>query len=226
MLTRLSAALLAGGALIASASLASAADLPARPRAVAAPVFAPAPVYTWTGFYVGGNVGYAWSNSSVTSFTSNLEGVTGGGQLGYNWQTGNLLLGIEGDFQGSGQYDSSTGTVGGTTVTVERRIPWYATLRGRVGVTNGPWLFYFTGGGAWLNNQLSTTAGGVTVSDNSTTTAWTIGGGAEWMFAPRWSAKLEYLYLRGREQSVTVGGNTYSGRAEDNVVRVGLNYHF
>lgn len=225
MLTRFSAALLAGSALVACASAASAADLPvkAAPRPA---MLAPAPAYTWTGFYLGGNVGYAWSNSSVSSFSNNLSGVTGGGQLGYNWQTGNFLLGIEGDFNGSGQYDSATATIGGAAVTVERRIPWFATLRGRVGVTNGPWLFYFTGGGAWIHDELTTTSGGVSVSDDDTTTAWTIGGGAEWMFAPRWSAKLEYLYLRGRDQSVTLGGTTYTGRAENNVVRVGLNYHF
>ena len=152
-----------------------------------------------------------------------MNGVIGGGQLGYNWQTGMFVIGIEGDFQGSDQHRTDTGTIGGVAYTVDRRIPWLATLRGRVGVTTGPVLFYFTGGGAWLNYQLSsTTAGFATATDNATTTAWTIGGGAEWMFAPRWSAKFEYLFLDGRDRSVVLNGNTFTGLWRDNIVRVGV----
>jgi outer membrane immunogenic protein len=228
MLRRFTAALLATAALAGTASLASAADLSVRRSITRTPeIITAAPAWTWTGFYGGVNVGYAWSSGSDPNFTSNMSGVIGGGQLGYNWQTGMFVLGIEGDFQGSDQHRSDTGVLGGLTYTVDRRIPWFATLRGRAGITTGPMLFYFTGGGAWLNYQLtSTTAGFGSVSDNATTTAWTIGGGAEWMFAPRWSAKLEYLYLDGRDRSVVLNGNTFTGRARDNVVRVGVNYHF
>jgi outer membrane immunogenic protein len=226
MLKRVTILLLASAAVAASASLASAADLSVRrQQTTAAPIIVP-PALTWTGFYVGANVGYGWSSGSDPSFTSDLNGVIGGGQLGYNWQTGPLVIGIEGDFQGSGQHRSDTGTIGATTYTVDRRIPWFATLRGRIGYAPGPLMFYFTGGGAWLNYELSSTAAGTTVSDNATTTAWTIGGGAEWMFAPKWSAKLEYLYLDGRDRSVTLLGNTFTGRARDNIIRVGVNYHF
>jgi outer membrane immunogenic protein len=227
MLKRFATGLLAGAAIVGGISMASAADLSVRTRTAApAPVYAPVPALTWTGFYGGVNVGYGWSSGADPNFTSNMGGVIGGGQLGYNWQTGMFVVGIEGDFQGSDQHHTDTGTIGGTPFTVDRRIPWFGTLRGRVGVTTGPVLFYFTGGGAWLNYQLSSTSGGTTVSDNATTTAWTIGGGAEWMFAPKWSAKLEYLFLDGRDRSVTLLGNTFTGRARDNVVRVGINYHF
>ncbi len=218
--------LLGTAALAGACSLASAADIAVLRAAPPPPILTPVPVLTWTGFYGGVNLGYGWSSGSDPSFTTNMGGVIGGGQLGYNWQTGNFVLGIEGDFQGSDQHRTDTGAIGATTYTVDRRIPWFATLRGRAGVTTGPVLFYFTGGGAWLNYQLSSTSGAMTVSDNATTTAWTLGGGVEWMFAPRWSAKAEYLFLDGRNRSVTLLGNTFTGHARDNIVRVGVNYHF
>jgi len=228
MRRHITAALLGTAALLTGATLSSAADLSVR-RTVTRPaeIMTPVPAWSWTGFYGGANVGYAWSSGSDPAFTSNMSGVIGGGQLGYNWQTGMFVIGIESDFQGSDQHRTDTGTLGGAAYTVDRRIPWFATLRGRAGITTGPVLFYVTGGGAWMNYQLSsTTAGMPTVSDNATTTAWTVGGGAEWMFAPRWSAKLEYLFLDGRDRSVVLNGNTFTGRARDNIVRVGVNYHF
>jgi outer membrane immunogenic protein len=210
--------------LVSTGSVAFAADMPR--KAPIAP--APAPlVYTWTGFYVGVNLGYGWARASTGGVTSNnIDGVIGGGQLGYNWQTGNLLLGLEGDFQGSGQRRSDSGAIGGVTFTVDQKIPWFATLRGRLGYAAGPWLFYGTGGAAWVNYKLSVSALGTTVSDDATKAAWTAGGGVEWMFAPKWSAKLEYLYIDTGSTSVTLFGTTFNGRARDNIVRAGLNYHF
>jgi outer membrane immunogenic protein len=213
-------ALLGATALAVGSSYAYAADLPVK-APVVAPVYAP-PVATWTGFYLGANVGGGFANVDVGGVSSHLNGVIGGGQAGYNWQTGNFLIGIEGDFQGSSQAVSNTAGA----ITVDQRIPWFATLRGRVGYVAGPLLFYFTGGGAWANYKLEVTDGVTTVSDNATKTAWTIGGGLEWMFAPKWSAKAEYLYLDTGDRSVTLFGNTFTGRARDNIVRVGLNYHF
>ena len=185
-----------------------------------APIVAPA--ITWTGFYLGANVGYGWADVGVSGASSNLTGVIGGGQIGYNWQTGPLVIGIEGDFQGSGE--SRSDTVG--IFTVDQDIPWFATLRGRIGYATGPWLFYFTGGAAWENYKLSVSGLGTTVSDNATKTAWTIGGGAEWMFEPNWSAKVEYLYMDTDDTTVTLFGTTFTGRAKNNIVRVGVNYHF
>jgi outer membrane immunogenic protein len=216
----LRSALLGATVLAAGASCANAADLPV--KAPAARIYAPAPVASWTGFYLGPNVGWGWANVDVGGVSSNLNGIIGGGQIGYNWQTGQFLIGIEGDFQGSSQ--SVSDTVAG--VTVDQRLPWFATLRGRVGYVAGPLLVYFTGGGAWANYRLDVTTGGATASDNATKTAWTIGGGLEWMFVPKWSAKVEYLYLDSGDRSVTLFGTTFTGRARDNIIRVGLNYHF
>lgn len=211
------------GLMLLAGSVAQAADMPMK----AAPPIAPPPVYVWTGFYIGLNLGYGWARTSTDGISSdNIDGVIGGGQLGYNWQTGNLLLGIEGDFQGSGQSRSDSGVIGDTTFTVEQKLPWFATLRGRLGYAAGPWLFYGTGGAAWVNYKMTVSALGASVSDDATRTAWTAGGGIEWMFLPKWSAKLEYLYIDTGTTSVTLFGTTFDGRARDNIVRAGVNYHF
>ena len=211
------------GLMIATCSAANAADLPRK-----APVqpIAPIQLYNWTGFYVGVNLGGAWTNASTGGVEGNLAGVIGGGQLGYNWQANQLLLGIEGDFQGSGQTGSGSTTVGGITYNTSSKIPWFATLRGRLGYVNGPWLIYATGGAAWLKYELDVSAAGATVGDHTTKAGWTAGGGVEWMFMPKWSAKLEYLYIDTSSTSVTLFGNTFDARAKESVLRAGVNYHF
>ena len=77
-----------------------------------------------------------------------------------------------------------------------------------------------------MNYELDVTAPGGSVSDHTTKAAWTIGAGVEWMFVPRWSAKLEYLYMDTSDTSVTLFGTNFTGHAQDNIVRAGVNYHF
>jgi outer membrane immunogenic protein len=201
---------------LVAASSAFAADLP-----VKAP-YAPAPVATWTGFYAGVNLGGGWANTNDGLGSGDLSGFVGGGQVGYNWQLGQFVLGVEGDFQGTTQ--KKTDTVG--AISVEQKLPWFATVRGRLGYAPGPVMFYVTGGAAWANYELSASAGGLSISDNSTQSAWTVGGGVEWMFLPHWSTKVEYLYVDTGNKNVTLFGVTGNARAQDNIVRVGLNYHF
>lgn len=216
------AALTISALSLAAAAPAAAADLPVKAPAM---VSQTSVGVNWTGLYLGANVGYGWAN--VGGGSNDLNGVIGGGQIGYNWQTGPLVIGIEGDFQGSSEQRSDGVTVGGTAYTLDQNIPWFGTLRGRIGYAFGPAMLYFTGGGAWENYKVTVSAPGVgSASDNTTKTAWTIGGGAEWMFAPKWSAKLEYLYLDTGDTDVTLGGNTFTSRAKNNIVRVGVNYHF
>jgi outer membrane immunogenic protein len=198
-------------AFVLSGIAAQAADLPTK----APSYIAPAPVWSWTGFYAGLNGGYGWA-------TGGLDGVVGGGQIGYNWQSSAWVFGIEGDIQATGQKDSTT--IG--AFTVEEKLPWFGTLRGRLGYASGPWLLYGTAGVGWINYKLSVSSGGASVSDDTTKAAFAVGGGVEWMFMPRWSAKLEYLYMDTGNTDVTLFGTTFSGRAKDNIVRVGLNYHF
>src|SRR4051794_11414727 len=105
----------AAAAALLLATPAFAADLGARLPVKAPPAYVAA--YSWTGFYLGVNIGGGFARAEdagtvfngagaaigTFSWSERLNGVIGGGQIGYNWQTGNLLFGVEGDFQGSGQ---------------------------------------------------------------------------------------------------------------------------
>ena len=182
--------LLFAGAMLASFAAiqsASAADL-----ALKAPPPPPAPVYSWTGWYVGVNLGGSFGKAADTSTygagptpfsstSSRLDGVIGGGQIGYNWQVNsNWLLGLEADIQGSSERGTATSTAGvagfcgvialfpcttaGTLVDQEK-LPWFGTVRGRIGVLASPtWLFYATGGLAYgeikSSETLTAAAGG------------------------------------------------------------------
>jgi outer membrane immunogenic protein len=209
-------------ALLAATTLgvgaAAAADLP---RRAPAPMYSPAPVFSWNGFYIGANAGWGWANTD--SGASDMNGFVGGGQIGYNWQGASpLVLGIEADFQGTAQ--KRTDTMG--AFSVEQQLPWFGTVRGRIGYAFDRVMLYGTGGLAYGNYKLSVSGPGGTISDDATKAGWTLGGGVEWMFAPQWSTKLEYLYIDTGDQNVTLFGTTFTGRARDNIVRVGLNYHF
>jgi outer membrane immunogenic protein len=268
-------AVLAG--LFGTAS-ALAADLPARTY-TKAPVMVD-PGYNWTGFYAGGNVGYSWGRSSDTStFTngagavlststgsSNLDGVVGGGQAGYNWQMQNWVWGLEADIQGTGERGSrdiscptgicTPGTlppgffalvfvVPGAAVaaSLDQKIDWFGTVRGRAGVLVDPRvLLYATGGLAYGGVNTSETIGGTAFSATDTRVGYTVGAGIEGALGGNWTAKLEYLYVDlGRTSgsfataiaasgggAVTSGTLTsaYSSHVTDNVLRVGLNYKF
>jgi outer membrane immunogenic protein len=238
----LSHGVLCGVALLAvSTSISLAADLGVRRQAPAQEVFAPAPVASWTGFYVGANLGYGWGNfdGTVSGFglsapvSPRLSGVVGGGQLGYNWQTGPFVFGIEGDIQGTGEHHSETFTALGFAGNEDMNLDMFATIRGRIGVT--PWssgLLYATGGWAWMQGRytLNAPAFGTLIDSSVSKGGWTLGGGYEQMVWAHWSAKLEYLYTRSDEftASATLLGVPVSatGRFTNNVVRAGLNYHF
>jgi outer membrane immunogenic protein len=220
--------LLASAALVSFAGAASAADMPARMATKAVPYVA---LYNWTGLYVGANIGYGWGREgSGAAGTTNLNGVIGGGQIGYNWQMNNLVLGVETDFQGSGQRASATGAVGPITITASERIRYFGTVRARVGYAWDRTLLYVTGGYAYTNigADVTATLGGTTASASSNTTKGgaTIGGGIEYAFAGPWSAKAEYLYIDTGNTNVTLLGVTAETRIKNHIGRVGINYRF
>jgi outer membrane immunogenic protein len=235
--------------LLATSMTANAADVYARPAApppYVPPAYVP-PVFTWTGFYLGGNIGGAWAHRDVTdSFlgvnfnNGNNDGVfIGGGQLGYNWQVGYAVLGFEWDFDGVAN-NNNTGTVfiptvGAIQVTANNR--WITTLAARFGVTNGYWLFYGKAGGGWVGTDdftvtNLTTGASVTVSNNNSNSGWLVGVGIEWAFLPNWSAKLEYNFLALDSRSFTVpagflAGDTFTQSNRDvQMLKVGVNYLF
>src|SRR5262249_2398077 len=140
-----------------SASFALAADLPARP-VYKAPV-APPIVYTWTGCYIGGNVGYGWQrnkswdpSAEVSAGSETAKGVVGGGQIGCDYQfSGNWVIGIQGMFDGADVH----GTHPNPTQTQDIfgfKTSWFGTLTGRLGYAVTPQtLLYVKGGAAWVH---------------------------------------------------------------------------
>ena len=242
-------AMIATTALFGFAQNAFAADIRARPAPYAppSPVFAPPP-FSWTGFYIGANIGGAWAHRDVADTFlgvdfggGNNRGVfIGGGQLGYNWQVGYAVLGIEADFDGAAN-NNNTGTVfipsvGTIQVTSNNR--WITTVAGRFGVTNGPWLFYGKAGGGWVGNEDFTitnlTTGASITASNNKNSGWLVGAGIEWAFAPSWSAKVEYNFLGLDDRTFIapagfqrLAGDTFFVRNRDiQMVKVGINYLF
>ena len=208
--------LLAGAALASLMTTASAADLASRPYTKAPPL---SPAINWTGFYIGAMGGYAFDSSNGGGF--------GGGTVGYNWQASQFVFGIEVDAAGASIKDSQTGFIGIVPFTVEDKMNALGSVTGRVGVAMDAVLFYAKGGYAWANNKLSVTAPGLVASDTKVHSGYTIGGGIEYMFAPNWSAKAEYMFTHLDSQTYTLGGIPFdSGTAEFNSVKVGINYHF
>jgi outer membrane immunogenic protein len=237
---------------------AAAADLPARMVTKAPPLPPPPPMYNWTGFYTGVNVGGSWGHqdtalvaggAAVVANSSNINGIIGGGQVGYNWQGmgSPWVFGVEADIQGSGQNaDASfvtpaTGVIAvfpGFNIAYSDSLDWFGTLRGRVGWamgTEGRFLPYITGGlayGQGTINGAGTLAGSgaaVAFSNTHTYFGWTAGAGVEWAFWNRWSAKLEYLYVdfgNGPTIALSPAVAITSNHMTDNIVRVGANYHF
>lgn len=213
--------------IVGAATAASAADMPNR-MATKSPAYA-VPAYNWTGFYAGLNVGGGWGSSTG----SNFSGVIGGGQLGYNWQTSNLVFGVETDIQASSVKGSGTATALGATFSETGKANYFGTVRGRVGFAQDRWLAYVTGGWAYSTIKIDGTATGAVTGSYSASNAlngYALGGGVEWAAWDRWTAKLEYLYI-----SFPGFTNTYAttpavvstyGRLNLNVVRVGLNYRF
>jgi outer membrane immunogenic protein len=245
---------------------AMAADLPIKAPPM---VTAPAP-YSWTGAYVGGNVGYAWGRDKVSQLpegvlltftqeeianylnngrtTLNPSGFTGGIGAGYNWQTGLFVFGLETDIaytdlnsdSVSGPFTPSLGAVPyihGQSVKAD----FLGTIRGRVGVAFDRSFVYATGGFAYAGVRYTNYIdypGHVGFryeqTERKTAVGWTVGGGYEVKLWDKWSGKIEYLYADLGSQEVTAFQNVpgspnfyvFKNEFTEQLVRVGLNYHF
>lgn len=248
-----SSALVAFVLPLALAGAAQAADMAPRTYTKAPPP-PPAPVYTWTGFYIGGHVGGAWQNASVTtvsaptpllfplgtSFSGNGSSFLGGGQIGANYQVSpNWVIGIEGDGSWTNlnfsQFEPST-LIPSSSVTATTKVGWYATVTGRLGYAWTNWMLYAKGGVAWGGFTYGGSSAGAfpaTVNNLSDTpVGWTVGGGVENMITPSWSWKLEYDYLNFGSKSYAFtttpafGTNVNSIKLDTHMVKAGINYHF
>jgi outer membrane immunogenic protein len=201
------------------AAISAAAALAATPAAAAdlrygrAPALAAAPfnAYNWNGAYVGLNLGYQWGK--VTNWgTTEPNGIAGGAQIGYNWQFGQFVVGLEADFQGSAAND--------TFAAYKFSNPWFGTVRGRAGYAMNNVLVYATGGLAYGGGRVD--FGALTTSQ--THLGWTIGGGVEVGLTPNWTARAEYLYVRLEDQPYVLTGA--QNGFQSNVFRLGVNYRF
>jgi len=231
---------------VAGALSAQAADLPTRKEAPA-PVFVPPP-FTWTGFYIGANAGGIWSSGSRNAslfapaqdlwlsgyfpggIGNNQSGFIGGGQAGFNWQTGAFVLGVETDFDGTSlsknfNYTSvpfagasvPTGLLGDSlNVNAKASLDWLGTTRGRVGwvvtpdnrlMVYGTGGFAYAGGSSHFNIYDATSGLYWTGNPSSTRTGWTLGGGVEYAFTNNITIRGEYLYVNLGNQYINTVGN-------------------
>lgn len=206
--------LLATAALLAMGATSNAADLAARTY-TKAPAAVVAPAVNWSGFYVGAMGGYGWTQTvsiDGQNFSDELNGGFGGGTIGYNWQMGSpWVFGIEVDAAGA--------SIKKSAFLAEDKIDAFGSVTGRVGYAADAVLIYAKGGFAWANNKVSALG----LSESKTHAGWTIGAGLEYMFAPAWSVKAEYMYADfGKETYL----NTFDVGADLHTVKAGVNYHF
>ena len=272
--------LLSSVALVGLTAGAFAADLPSR-RVAPAPYVA-VPVFTWTGFYVGVNAGYGFSDNSnnrnsVGSFaaggaattpalpagttltngftgSNSNDGFVGGGQIGYNYQMGNWVIGIEADAQYADMNNSRNGGLVTATTLAGAALPgfvgarnstiggidWFGTVRGRLGYAFDRALIYGTGGFAYGGSDDNNNDGfNGYRGNNSMRTGWAAGGGVEYAFTPSLTGKIEGLYVSLDRNASNGFVGTYFGTpvyttgfgrrnndSEFAVVRAGLNYKF
>ena len=194
-------------------------------------VYAPAPPasqpYNWTTCYGGLNAGGVWS-PGMDAF-----GFTGGGQVGCNWQpwTSWFVWGGEADLQYTGLDGSRDVFAPDASAHQDFSSRWLATVRGRAGWLAADNMYLYATGGlalANVNTASSVNFNGAfsNLSDSTTHAGWTVGAGLEWMFAQRWSAKVEYLYVDLGHATNPLPLTNNELALTENIVRVGINYHF
>jgi outer membrane immunogenic protein len=253
-LTAIAVGLLAVGPAIA-------ADMPLK-----APIMAPVP-WSWTGFYIGGNVGAGWGNKwwdnndpldnafffgfpGTGLGTTSMDGFLGGGQVGFNWQNGLAVFGIETTWSWTDMKGHfAAGLPGTLTITPTSKLDWIGTVVGRVGVSVDHAFLYVGAGAAWTKEEDGAASfgpgfGGVFGSQNisysasQTESGWTFLTGLEYAFSPNWSARLQYNFydfennsiklLSGNPATTAITGATLgvSTPLRIHAIAAGLNFRF
>jgi outer membrane immunogenic protein len=218
---RASVLALAASAALAPATLA--ADLGKGPRLANSDLTPYEAPFSWTGFYVGTHLGYGWSDVDwqETGFNGSHsgEGAVVGGQIGYNWQAGKIVYGVEADI--------SATSLEGSNSCCDHTVNYLASVRGRLGLATGldnRTMFYVTGGAAWADIEYSSIG-----SLSETHFGWVAGGGVERAVTPKLTARVEYLYY-GFDSVNAPAGTVAPGDANlepvTQTVRFGLNYKF
>jgi outer membrane immunogenic protein len=222
-----------------------------------APPPPPAPTWSWTGFYVGANVGGGWAKSDWFEDVSGsggggpagfqdasirAPGVLGGGQMGYDWQTGWTVFGIQADADAAGLRGSNTSCfpeVTGATQSCNTKIDAMGTVTGRIGAAFDRTLVYVLGGFAWEHERLANPGNSIPSLQpfnavfSGTRAGATVGAGLERALTGNWSAFVQYNYISfGRRALMftdldgTVPPFTEIIREDIHVIKVGLNYRF
>jgi outer membrane immunogenic protein len=232
---------LVGGFALAAGTVAcvfsaQAADLPVRPApAPMAPVVYAPQAYNWSGFYIGGNIGGGFADSSWSDpFSGGYNrfdkgGFIGGGQIGVNAQFNWLVVGVEGDFDWTGLTSSGSDSFRNA---INNKTEWTSTATGRIGAAFDRLLVYGKGGVAFAHDNSSLSdVFGATASTSMTRTGWTAGAGLEYALDRNWSTKLEYDYLGFGAEALNLPTPAFPGYASNaslNVqeVKFGINYRF
>lgn len=222
--------LVAAVSVLALAAPAAAADM----RPITKAPIAPAPVeqvYNWTGFYVGGHIGGAFSGDNA--FGDNKARFLGGGQVGFDYQFGpNWVAGIEAQYSWLGGNNGNNGLPfppAGVATLDNKSI---GSVTGRLGYAFGPVLAYVKGGYAFVDRDLNVTNFGAPVpvaTSGRSKDGYTVGAGLEYMFAPNWSAKAEYQYYDFGKTTINAGPPALVGTSfknDEHTVKAGLNYRF
>ncbi len=223
--------------IVGAMGAASAADLPSR-KAPPAYMPPPLPIFTWTGVYVGAQIGYQWGTSTTGLAATaggpvviglpnySPSGVVGGAHIGYNYQIGPLVAGLEGEVDGTNYKGGNTvpGFTYGTREDIE------GSIRGRLGYAFDHALIYATGGAAFAGlKNTYTGVGGVFDGPSKTRVGWTVGGGLEYAIDNNWSVRGEYRYTDYGTYSdfLPNNGGFFAKKHEtDNRVTVGFSYKF
>jgi outer membrane immunogenic protein len=212
-------------AALVTAQGALAADLSVAPLYKAPPAVV-TQAYNWTGFYLGANGGGGWGHSYWDTSADRI-GTSGGlvgGTVGYNWQVGSAVFGLEGDIDWANLKGTSASTLCPAGCTTSDG--WLGTVRGRLGYAFGGVLPYVTGGLAVGDIRAATPGFAGATSTNA---GWTAGGGLEFALPGNWSAKAEYLHVDLGSFNCGVNCNglpTDNVSMHDNIVRAGVNYRF
>jgi len=229
MRTRLNQAWALAAALSASATASSpilAADLP---PPTLPPIYGEAPLPpqdAFEGWYLGATIGGATVNYDLAPVggTADTSGVLGGAIGGYSWQSGPIVLGVEGDIlaadvNGSRHFNSGLNQV-------SPDINAMADLRLRAGYAIRPQVLVFaTFGGAWANADLPVTGPGGG-SGSADFFGWSVGGGAEVALNPNWSARFDYQFTDFNTETVNYPGGALKFDPDANTYRGSLIYHF
>ncbi|MBU4530085.1 MAG: porin family protein [Hoeflea sp.] len=168
--------------------------------------------YIWAGGYLGGYGEYKWGE--FDAIPGSADGFGGGLYSGYNWQSDNIVYGVEADVGYSWADGAAAGVAG--------EQGFNGSLRARLGMDVNPFLIYATGGVAATRAELTSAAG----SDNNTHFGWTAGAGAEAFVTEKITTRLEYRYTDYQSKNYNLGGTNVSSGFDDHSVRLGIGMKF